>query len=252
MLLALDLGNSSLSAGVFDGGKVVHKFRVFVAEFDKLTEQVSERLAWVSPPNIDRIAIASVNPPRLYPVVESLHSVLPALTPVVLGRDLRVPISTLVDHPEEVGVDRLLNGLAAFRRSGDGCVVVDFGSAITLDVVSRRGEFLGGVIAPGITMFTGVLHERTALLPEVKIEPVERVIGKNTVSCIRSGVYWGIIAMIEGLVERIKREYAGAMKVYATGGDAEFFAEHCRVIDEVVPELTLEGIYLTVAQEARV
>jgi type III pantothenate kinase len=167
----------------------------------------------------------------------------------VLGRDLKVPIAVRVNRPEAVGVDRLLAALAAFHRLGEACIVVDLGSAVTLDVVSSDGEYLGGVIAPGVGMWSSALHANTALLPEVAPEAVEHVIGKDTVQCIQSGLFWGMISMLEGLVRRLKTEHPAARFVFATGGAADLFAGHFTMVDEVVWGLTLEGVRLALEGE---
>ncbi|HUW58273.1 MAG TPA: type III pantothenate kinase [Planctomycetota bacterium] len=250
MLLALDLGNSSLSAGVFDGRELVRRFRILVADFDVLAARLQEHLAGLPQGEIDRVALASVNPPRVDTVRESVAAALHGVELVMVGRDVRVPVEARVDRPGEVGTDRLLNVLAAFRRLGDACLVADFGTALTIDVVSVDGAYVGGVIAPGITMSASALHAGTALLPRVVLRPVDNVIGTDTVGCIQSGLFWGTIGMLEGLVRRLREEYPAARKVLGTGGDAALFADHCDVIDEVVPELTLEGIRLTVEEGA--
>jgi type III pantothenate kinase len=222
MLLALDLGNTSLSAGVFDGAKLVRRFHVEVADFGTLAAKLREGTTGFLG-EIDRVGLASVNPPTVYRVEEALHAVLPSVKVTVVGRD----------------------ALAAFRRAGEACLVADFGTALTVDVVSSDGDYLGGVIAAGVGMSAKALHAGTALLPEVKCRAVKNVIGKDTVSCIESGLFWGTIAEVEGLVARLRKEVPAARKVLATGGYAEIFAGQCAVIDEVVPELTLEGIRLT-------
>jgi len=244
MLLALDLGNTSLSAGVFDGAKLVRRFHVEVADFGTLAARLREGTTGFLG-EIDRVGLASVNPPTVSRVEEALHAVLPSVKVTVVGRDVKVPIRARVKRPEEVGVDRLLDALAAFRRAGEACLVADFGTALTVDVVSSDGDYLGGVIAAGVGMSAKALHAGTALLPEVKCRAVKEVIGKDTVSCIESGLFWGTIAEVEGLVARLRKEVPAARKVLATGGYAEIFAGQCAVIDEVVPELTLEGIRLT-------
>jgi len=248
MLLALDLGNSTLSIGLHDGSAFLVRFAVRVADFSGLAQTLEEKLG-KHLSKVDDIALASVNPSWVYAIEGSLLDLLPKVRLTRLGRDVKVPIEARVTRREEVGVDRLLNALAAYRHVGDACLVADFGSAFTLDVVSDDGAYLGGVIAPGIGMSAHALHRETALLPEVKPEPVDHVIGKDTIGCIQSGLFWGTVSELEGLVRRLKSEYPPARKVLATGGDAELMRERCDVIDEVIPELTLEGIRLTLEGE---
>jgi type III pantothenate kinase len=250
MLLALDLGNTSLSAAVFDGKRIVRRFYVPVGDFNILAARFEEDLGPLLG-EIDHVGLASVNPPMVYAVQGALHTVLASVKVIVVGRDVKVPIRAMVKRPEEVGVDRLLDALAAFRRVAEACLVADFGTALTVDVVSSEGDYLGGVIAPGVGMSASALHTGTALLPEVRPEAVQDVIGKDTVSCMQSGLFWGTVGMVEGLVARIKQEYPPAKKVLATGGYAGLFAGRCPVIDEIVPELTLEGIRLTLEGETK-
>jgi len=247
MLLALDLGNSSLSVGVFDGERLIVRTHVPVIDFGTLAQRLSAACGDIDTGDINRAALASVNPKRDDDVVEAVAELPGACRLVKIGKDLAVPVNARVARIDEVGVDRLLNALAAFRRERDACLVVDFGSAVTIDVVSETGDYLGGVIAPGVRIAADALHKGTALLPKVDLGASERVIGKDTVACMRSGLYWGTVGAVEGLVARVRGEYPAAKRVLATGGDARLFADVCTVIDEVVPELTLEGIRLTVA-----
>jgi type III pantothenate kinase len=157
---------------------------------------------------------------------------------VVLGT------KALVDRPEEVGADRLVNTVAAHDRYKGPLIVVDFGTATTLDVVDRDGNYCGGVIAPGINLSLAALHMAAAQLPSVRISRTERVIGKDTVSCMQSGIYWGYIGLVEGLVGRIKTEFGGAMHTVATGGLAPLFAGAIDAIEHVDTDLTLWGLRL--------
>ena len=251
MLLALDLGNGSLCVGIFDGRQLRGSFRVAVADLGELRGRLEAGLGDIGPDAIDRIGLASVNPPWVYVVQEALLGMFAGREPVVIGRDVQVPVPAAVDRPGEVGTDRLLNALAAFDRLHEACLVADFGSALTVDVISEKGEYLGGVIAPGIGMSAAALHAHTALLPHVTPTTAEHVMGRNTIECIRSGLFWSAIGFVEGVVARLRKEYPPAKRVLATGGDAELIAPHCKAIDEVVPELTLEGIRLTLEREGR-
>lgn len=154
MLLALDLGNTSLSAAVFDAGRIVRRFRIPVAGFNRIVALLTAELASFPPGQIKRAGLASVNPPATRVVEEALHKVLPDVELAVIGRDVKAPVPALIDHPEKVGTDLLLAALAAFRRVNDSCIVVQCGTAMTLNVVSAKGELLGGVIAPGLAMST--------------------------------------------------------------------------------------------------
>ena len=165
--------------------------------------------------------------------------------PVVVG-DTGVELGTtaLVDRPEEVGADRLVNTVAAHDRYKGPLIVVDFGTATTLDVVDRDGNYCGGVIAPGINLSLAALHLAAAKLPSIRIRRTERVIGKDTVSCMQSGIYWGYVGLVEGLVGRIKAEFGGDMRTIATGGLAPLFAGATDALETVDPDLTVWGLRL--------
>ncbi len=149
-----------------------------------------------------------------------------------------------IDNPNEVGADRLLNTLAGGRHFGGPLIVVDFGTATTFDVVDKDGAYLGGVIAPGINMSLEALHQAAARLPRIGIGRPQAVIGTSTVPAMQSGLYWGYVGLIEGLIARIKAEYGGPMKVIATGGLAPLFSEGTMQIERIEPDLTLDGLYL--------
>ena len=248
MILAMDLGNTSLTAAVFSEGRVRGRFKVPVNRLHMLWGDFQRELGDKYMRRISLAALASVNPSGAHDVEKTVAKRLPAATFIQLGRDVSIPVVAKVDKPGQVGADRLLATLAAFRRVKAACIVVDLGTAITVDAVSAKGEFLGGVIAPGIGMCAEALHARTALLPEVAPKAVRRVIGKNTVACMQSGLYHGAIAMVEGLVARVKKEHPSARRVLATGGDAKLIARKCKGIDTVVPDLVLEGIVHTVEE----
>ncbi len=251
MILAMDLGNTSLTAGVWTDARFVSRFKVPVGDFALLADRLQAELGEKYCRRMNTAALASVNPARAYDIEATLPEVLPVAHFVLLGRDLVIPVKARVDHPEQVGADRLLAAFAAHRRVRGACIVVDLGTAITVDAVSAKGEFLGGVIAPGIRMSAEALHARTALLPQVLPARVRRVIGKNTVSCIQSGLYHGVIAMVEGLVARVRKEHRTAKRVIATGGDAELIASRCAGVDEIVPDLVLEGIVRALEEDRR-
>jgi type III pantothenate kinase len=165
--------------------------------------------------------------------------------PMVVGEPgVTLGARALVDRPEEVGADRLVNTVAAHDRYKAPLIVVDFGTATTFDVVDDDGNYCGGVIAPGINLSLAALHMAAAKLPSVRIRRIEQVIGKNTVACMRSGIFWGYVGLVEGIVERIKREFGSPMRVIATGGLAPVFDGATTVIEEIDPDLTLWGLRL--------
>jgi type III pantothenate kinase len=165
--------------------------------------------------------------------------------PFIIGEPgVEIGAKALVDRPEEVGADRLVNTVAAHDRYEAPLVVVDFGTATTFDVVDGDGNYCGGVIAPGINLSLSALHMAAAQLPSVRIRRIEQVIGKNTVACMQSGVFWGYVGLVEGLVARIKREFGSPMGVIATGGLAPVFEGATTVIEKTDPDLTLWGLRL--------
>ncbi len=165
--------------------------------------------------------------------------------PLVVGEPgVKLGIKALVERPEEVGADRFLNAVAAHGRYKGPLVVVDFGTSTNFDVVDKDGNFCGGVIAPGVNLSMTALHMAAAKLPSVRVRRIDRVIGKNTVACMQSGLYWGYVGLIEGLVARIKREFGSPMRVIVTGGLAPLFEGAIEGIDETDADLTLWGLRL--------
>lgn len=164
--------------------------------------------------------------------------------PLVARASLDWGFEIRIDNPNEVGADRLLNALAGHRRFGGPMIIVDFGTATTFDVVDKSGAYMGGVIAPGINLSLEALHQAAARLPRIGIGRPQSVIGRSTVPAMQSGVYWGYVGLIEGLLGRIKAEFGGPMKVVATGGLAPLFAEGALMIEHIEPDLTLDGLRL--------
>lgn len=164
--------------------------------------------------------------------------------PLIARASLDWGFEIRIDNPDEVGADRLLNALSGHRRFGGPLIVVDFGTATTFDVVDQTGAYLGGVICPGINLSIEALHQAAARLPRIGIGRPQSVIGRSTVPAMQSGVYWGYIGLIEGLLGRIKAEFGGPMKVVATGGLAPLFAEGTMMIEHIEPDLTLDGLRL--------
>jgi type III pantothenate kinase len=251
MILAMDLGNTSLTAALWTAERFVTRFKVPVNRLHMLWDDFQRELGEKDMRRVSLAVLASVNPSAAYDVEKTVNEWLPVAHFTLLGRDMPIPVKARVDHPEEVGADRLLAALGAFRRVKDACIVVDLGTAITVDAISAKGEFLGGVIAPGIGISAEALHSRTALLPEVAPARVRRVIGKNTVACMQSGLYFGAISMVEGLVARVKKEHRAAKRVLATGGDADLIASRCACVDKIVPDLVLEGIVHVTEEDFR-
>jgi type III pantothenate kinase len=194
--------------------------------------------------DIDACIISTVVPDVLFNLTSCAKQYF-NVTPQVIGdSDLTLGMKVLIDRPDEIGADRLVDAVAAAALYKPPLIIVDFGTATTFDVVDREGNYAGGVIAPGINLSLDALSNAAAKLPRVAIKRTERVIGKSTISAMQSGIFWGYIGLIEGLILRITAEFGGKMRVIATGGLAPLLAEATKSIDAIEPELTLSGLRL--------
>jgi type III pantothenate kinase len=249
MLLAINANNTNIVFAVWDGADLKGSWRA--ATEGKRT--ADEYVVWLDHllaleglrrGAIDGAVIASVVPEVNFNLLTLCRKYCKT-DPVMIGEaGVKLGTRALVDRPEEVGADRLVNTVAAHDRYKGPLIVVDFGTATTLDVVDGDGNYIGGVIAPGINLSLTALHMAAAKLPSIRIARTDRVIGKDTVSCMQSGIYWGYVGLVEGLVGRIKREFGGTMRVIVTGGLAPLFAGSIDVIDKVDADLTLWGLRL--------
>jgi type III pantothenate kinase len=247
MLLTADVGNTETVLGVFDGSALVQTWRLSTQP-----ERSADELALVfagllehralSLEKLSGVCIASVVPEITGQLREMADRYL-SFDPVIVGPGTKTGVSVLTDNPREVGPDRIVNTLAAFTRFGGPAIVVDFGTSTNFDVVSEKGGFLGGVIAPGLQISAAALVQRTARLTRVELEAPGSVIGKNTVATIQSGLIYGTASQVDGIVDRIRGELGGATAI-ATGGLAPVVIPHCRTIDHHEPFLTLEGLRL--------
>lgn len=258
MLLAIDVGNTQTVAGVYHRADLLHEWRISTerhATADELAADHDQilRLRGGSLGELDEMVVGSVVPP-LSAAYASLSRKYLGREALVVGPGVRTGISLAIDNPHELGADRIANAVAAYRRHGGPCIVVDFGTATTFDAISESGEYLGGVIAPGIETSLDALTSRAARLVKVDLVAPLRAIGKSTVESMRSGIVYGTVAMVDGVVGRMKEELGGTTHVLATGGLAALVCRHSLEIDEHDPLLTLEGLRLvherTVAGEA--
>ncbi|MBV9859801.1 MAG: type III pantothenate kinase [Alphaproteobacteria bacterium] len=256
MLLAINANNTNTVFSLWDGADLKGSWRT--ATEGKRT--ADEYVVWLDHLlSLDGLARRDVNGAVIASVVPEVNFNLLTLcrkycntTPLVVGEDgVVLGAKALVDRPEEVGADRLVNTVAAHDRYTGPLIVVDFGTATTLDVVDGDGNYCGGVIAPGINLSLTALHMAAAKLPSIRIARTARVIGTDTVSCMQSGIYWGYVGLVEGLVGRIRAERGEAMGVIATGGLAPLFAGATPVIDHVDRDLTIWGLRLIYARNSR-
>ena len=249
MLLAINANNTNTSFAIWHDAELKGSWRIatngrrtadeYVVWLDHLLS-----LEELSRGAVDGVVIGSVVPEANFNLLTFSRRYC-RTEPVIVGeKGVKLGTRALVERPEEVGADRLVNTVAAHDRYRGPLIVVDFGTATTLDVVDRDGNYCGGVIAPGINLSLAALHMAAAKLPSVRISRTERVIGKDTVSCMQSGIYWGYVGLVEGLVGRIKAEFGAPMRVVGTGGLAPLFAGATGAIETVDPDLTLWGLRL--------
>jgi type III pantothenate kinase len=248
MLLVMDVGNTNTVVGVYRGEELIHHWRLAslrdrtVDELGVLVRQLFTQPG-LEPEAIDAIVVASVVPPLL-PSLAGMASQYFALEALFVEPGIKTGMPILYDNPQDVGADRIANGVAAHTRYGGPVLVVDFGTATTIDAISKRGEYLGGVIAPGVQISSEALFERAARLPRVEIRRPLRVIGRTTVQSMQAGLFYGYLGLIEGLLGRLREELDPASRVVATGGLAPVFAAEFDGFDVVDPFLTLEGLRL--------
>lgn len=248
MLLAIDVGNTNMVFALHDGRAVVAEWRcrterlrtadeywVWLVELMR-NEGITEKIA--------RVVISSVVPQVVFNL-RVLSDRYFDTRPLVVGKpEVRIGPEPRVDPTATVGADRLVNALGAFDRYGGDLIIVDFGTATTLDVVGVDGAYEGGVIAPGVNLSLKALHEAAAALPFIDVTKPERVIGTNTVACMQSGIYWGYIGLIEGICARIRAERGRKMTVVGTGGLSTLFAQGTDVLEKIDTDLTIHGLVL--------
>ncbi|HVE74772.1 MAG TPA: type III pantothenate kinase [Mycobacteriales bacterium] len=244
MLLAVDVGNTNTVLGVFEGEQVAHSWRIQTdarATADELRLTFQGLLEGVT---VTGIALCSTVPAVLREMRTMLGRYYADIPTVIVEPGVRTGVPLLFDNPKEVGADRVVNTLAAHHLWGGPVVVVDFGTSTNLDVVSAKGEFLGGALAPGIEISVEALASRAAQLRKVELVEPRSVIGKNTVEALQSGILYGFAGQVDGLVRRVVAELGGQATVVATGGLAPLVIGHCETVSLHEPDLTLIGLRL--------
>ena len=248
MLLCVDIGNTNIVLGVYDGEHLLTHWRV-ATDQHKMPDEYGLQLlgfmqhAGIAVGDITGACLASVVPPVTDLILEMLSEYL-GQRPLVVGTGVRTGVSVRYDSPREVGADRIVNAAAAYRLYGGPACIVDLGTATTFDALSEHGDYLGGAIAPGIKLAAEALFLRTAKLPRVDLHRPPKAIGANTVDAMRSGILFGYVGLVEGMVARFRQELGPGMRVIATGGLADVIAAETRVIEHVDPWLTLKGLRL--------
>lgn len=248
MILVFDVGNTNIVLGVYDERVLTHHWRVStdksrtVDEYAVVIKNLFD-FSGLTFQEIKAVVISSVVPPVM-PTLEALARKYFGVEPLVVGPGVKTGMPIIYDNPREVGADRIVNAVAAFAKYGGPLVIVDFGTATTFCAISKRGEYLGGAIAPGVGISTEALFQRASKLPRIEIVKPNTVIAKNTVAGMQSGIFYGFTGQVDGIVKRMKEELGPETKVIATGGLAELISEESQMIETVDPFLTLEGLLL--------
>jgi type III pantothenate kinase len=248
MLLAIDIGNTDTTLGVFEGEELRATWHMATGIHRMADEYAALLLNLLHHQGLDiseikEIALCSVVPP-LIATFDELCQRYFHLSPLVVGAGVKTGVRIRMDNPREVGADRIANAAAAHHLYGGPIIITDLGTATTFDTVSREGDYLGGAIAPGIGTAAEALFMQAAMLPRVELARPKRAIGTNTITAMQSGIIFGYVGLIEGIVARIQQELGERAKVVATGGFAELIARETAVIDVVNPNLTLIGLRL--------
>jgi type III pantothenate kinase len=248
MLLAIDIGNTNIVWGVFDGDKLLADWRVGT-DHAKTTDEYAIllldllRVEGISPERVKGVILSSVVPP-LTPLFEELSETYFHCLPLIVSTEMETGLTIKYINPQEVGSDRIVNAAAAYRRYGGPIIIVDFGTATTFCAVTAGGEYLGGAIAPGLRISAEALYARTAKLPKIELARPKSAIGQDTVTSMQAGLIFGYAGLVDELVRRIQHELGRECVVLATGGLAGLIAPESQTIREIRPHLTLEGLAL--------
>jgi len=246
MLLAIDIGNTNIVLGLYQGKKLLTHWRL-ATQSDRTADEYGVLIGQLISVEgfrcgqIGAIAASCVVPPMLT-MTQELARKFFKLDPLIVGPGIKTGMPILYESPKDVGADRIVNGVAAYEKYRDGCIIVDFGTATTIDLISKKGEYVGGAIAPGLSIALEALVQRAAKLPRIEIVKPKEVIGKNTVSSIQAGIFFGYAGLVDGIVRRMQIEHGAPCKVVATGGLAALIAPECSTIGEVDDFLTLNGL----------
>lgn len=248
MLLAIDIGNTETTMGVFEGDKLKATWHIATVT-NRTTDELAPLLVGLlgnkglQSSDIKDVSLCSVVPP-LTATFEEVFRRYFRISPMVVASGVKTGVRICMDNPREVGADRIVNAAAAHHLYGGPVIIVDLGTTTTFDTVSESGDYMGGAIAPGIVIAAETMFHKTAMLPSVELMRPDRVIGTNTIDAMKSGIVFGYVGLVEGMVTRIQGELGIKTKVIATGGHAHLIAGETKVIDEVSPDLTLIGLKL--------
>jgi len=248
VLLAIDLGNTNLTFGIFEGNQLRHDWRLATRR-DSMPDELGLSMVQLmrqegfDPKSVDAVVVASVVPPLNSALVQAIERYFDR-EPLVVGPGVRTGLKIHYRDPKEVGADRIVAAMAAFKKYGGPLIIIDFGTGTTYDVVSTEGDYLGGAIAPGMGISVEALYERAARLQRVELKAPSTVIGRTTAESMQAGIIFGFTAQVEGMVDRIRKELGQKPRVIATGGFAGLIAAQTAVIELVDQRLMLEGLRL--------
>jgi type III pantothenate kinase len=246
MLLTIDVGNTNITLGLYEGSKLGARWRL-ATEHERMPDEYGLQILGLlqhggcAPNQLDGVCMASVVPPLTTRILQASQVYLNQ-TPLIVDHTVKTGVKVLYDTPNAVGADRIVDAVAVLNLYGGPACVVDFGTATTFDAITAAGEYLGGAIAPGIGIAADALVQRTAKLPRVDLQTPPSVIGRNTIHAMQSGLLYGYVSMVEGMVKRFRKELGKEMKVIATGGLAEIVARETECIQILAPWLTLDGL----------
>ena len=248
MLLAIDIGNTETTVGVFEGEQKKTTFQM-TTSIHRTADETAVLLISIlksrglEVSDIREVTLCSVVPP-LTVIFDNMIKRYFDITPLIVAAGVKTGIRICMDNPKEVGADRIVDAVAAHHLYGGPLIIVDMGTATTFEIVSKNGDYLGGAIAPGMLSSAEALFQRAAMLPRIELTPPNKVIGTNTIDAMKSGVVYGYVGLVESMVQRMQKELGGKVKVIATGGFANLIAGETGVIDEVNTDLTLIGLRL--------
>ncbi|HEY2919083.1 MAG TPA: type III pantothenate kinase [Candidatus Binatia bacterium] len=246
MLLAIDIGNTNIVLGLYQNKKLITHWRLATQaertadEYGVIISQLIDYADYRCD-QISAVAVSCVVPPMLTTTQELAEKFF-KLEPLIVGPGIKTGMPILYESPKDVGADRIVNGIAAYEKFHDTCIIVDFGTATTIDLISKKGEYVGGAIAPGLSISLEALIQRASKLPRVEVIKPKEVVGRNTINSIQAGIFYGYVGLVDGIVKRIQEQHGPRAKVVATGGLAPLVAAECSSISEVDEFLTLEGL----------